>query len=337
MLPLLSSQEIHKLATGEQFKGIFVVRALIPKTDKNGHRYYEMSVIDAHGSIEAKIWSDAVWFDKSDDKNDMPESAEKLSEDKLPYLTGKTVGINGKTADYRGQQQYNFNKITLLDQSKFLPSQYMPHSPIDIEVMENRFNGFVDGCRDQIAVFLRFVFKDEFYTKFRDWPAAVNNHHAYAGGLMEHTLSVADCAKSSAGALVRSGYDVDIDIVVAGALLHDIGKMESYKIDSVPEITLQGAVVDHVALGYAMFLKLADKANIDQKLKLELAHIILSHHGIREYGSPVVPATPEAMIVASADELDFRMFCWNDSIKELKDDENISAWNNATQRRFWNR
>jgi 3'-5' exoribonuclease len=137
--------------------------------------------------------------------------------------------------------------------------------------------------------------------------------------------------------LIRSGYPVDIDVVVAGALLHDIGKMESYKIDSVPEITLEGAVIDHVALGYAKFLELANEAVLDPKLKLELAHIILSHHGIREFGSPIMPETPEAMIVASADELDFRMFCWNDSVKDMRDDENISAWNNPTQRRFWNR
>lgn len=70
---------------------------------------------------------------------------------------------------------------------------------------------------------------------------------------------------------------------------------------------------------------------------MHLGHILLSHHGQREFGSPVVPATPEAMIVSSADELDFRMFCWNDSVKNLTDDQPISAWNNSTQRRFWKR
>jgi 3'-5' exoribonuclease len=337
MVQLLNSKEVHKLLTGESFKGIFVVKTLMAKTDKNGHRYYEMSVIDPGGSIDAKVWSDASWFDRSDDNSDIPEQAKKLSEDEITNIIGKTVGIDGKTADYRGQQQYNFNKITLLNQNRFPSAQYLPHSPIATEVMEKRFEELICSCRDEIADFLRFVFKDEFYIKFRDWPAAVNNHHAYANGLLEHTVSVADCAKSSAEALIRSGYPVDIDVVVAGALLHDIGKMESYKIDSVPEITLEGAVIDHVALGYAKFLELANEAVLDPKLKLELAHIILSHHGIREFGSPIMPETPEAMIVASADELDFRMFCWNDSVKDMRDDENISAWNNPTQRRFWNR
>ena len=104
---------------------------------------------------------------------------------------------------------------------------------------------------------------------------------------------------------------------------------------SVPEMTVEGALLDHVAQGYMRFNELAAQFGLTDKTRMHLGHILLSHHGQREFGSPVVPATPEAMIVSSADELDFRMFCWHDSVKNLTEDQPISAWNNSTQRRFW--
>jgi len=337
MSQLLTSAEIKKLKAGELFKSIMVVKSLTSRNDKNGRKYYEMTAIDSFGTVDAKIWSDASWFDRSADNCDLTMPAEQLSEEKIDNIAGCTVGIDGKVAEYKGQPQYNFNKLTLLNQKHFAPSNYMPQSRIPREKLEERFGQLVSGCRPEIAAFLRSVFADEMLSQFFGWPAAVSNHHAYANGLAEHSVSVADCAKGQAEAMCRSDYEIDVDITVAGALLHDIGKLRAYKMQTMPEITIEGAVIDHVALGYAMFEKLCEKYPLEEKIKLQIAHIIISHHGLREYGSPVVPETAEAMIVSSADELDFRMFCWHDSVKDLGENEPISAWNNATQRRFWNR
>ena len=334
---LLNVQELKKLTPNVAFKSIFVVTSLFQKNDKNGKPYYEISVSDSTGVIDAKIWSDAAWFDRSDSDMEIGAPAKRLPDDDIKKLTGCTLGVDGKTAEYRGQLQFNFNKLTLLNQDKFPAAQYLPRSPLSIDSMIARYEELISSCRPEISSFLKFVFSGNMWKDFRDWPAAVSHHHAYANGLIEHTLSVADCAKSMAESMVRSGYAVDVDVVIAGALLHDIVKLDSYKMQSVPEMTLEGAVIDHVAQGYLKFMGLAEKAALDDKLKLHLAHILLSHHGQREYGSPVVPATPEAMIVSSADELDFRMFCWHDSVKDLAEDQPISQWHNGTGRRFWNR
>ncbi len=334
---LQNSQEIRKLSAGSLFKAIFVVTSFFQKNDKNGKPYYEMSVSDSYGTVDAKIWSDAVWFDRSDANTESHTPAKKLSDEKIKNVVGCTMGIDGKTAEFRGQIQFNFNKLTLLDQDKFPPAQYLPRSPIPLDAMITRFEALVGNCRPEIADFIRFVYDGEIWKQFRDWPAAVSHHHAYANGLLEHTLSVTDCAKSEAESFNRSGYQIDVDVVIAGALLHDLGKLESYKMGAIPEITLEGAVLDHVALGYARFMELAGKAKLEPNLKLHLAHILLSHHGQKEFGSPVVPATPEAMVVAAADELDFRIFCWKDSVKDLTLEQPISQWHNGTARRFWNR
>lgn len=334
---LKNSQDIRKMASGSSFKAIFVVSSLFQKNDKNGKPYFEISVTDENGSIEAKIWSDAVWFDRSDPDRDPSLPAKKLEEERLKHVTGCTVGVEGKTTEFRGQIQFNFNKLTLLDQDKFPPSQYLPRSPIPLDDLLKRYEDLVSSCRPEIADFIRHVYEGVTWKQFRDWPAAVSHHHAYANGLLEHTLSVTECARGMALSFRTSGYDIDVDIVVAGALLHDLGKLGSYKMGSVPEMTLEGAVLDHIAIGYSKFVELAESVGLENSIKLQLAHIILSHHGQREFGSPVVPATPEAMIVSAADELDFRVFCWKDSVKDLTDDQPISQWHAATGRRFWKR
>lgn len=332
---LQSIAELRKLTPGGVFKSILVVTSLFQKNDKNGKPYYEMTACDSTGAVEAKIWSDAAWFDKSD--GDIAAPARPMTAVETTQLIGRTMGIDGKTAEFRGNLQFNFNKLTLLNQESFPPAQYLPRSPFPINELEKRYDELIDTCRPEIASVLRSIFSGGVWSAFRDFPAAVSHHHAYANGLLEHTLAVADCAKSMADAFRRSGYEIDVDVVTAGALLHDLGKLDSYKMGAVPEVTLEGAVLDHVALGYSRFMELAEKYEVSRELKLQLAHILLSHHGLREYGSPVIPATPEALIVSSADELDFKIFCWRESVKDLGDDQPVSQWHAATGRRYWNR
>lgn len=333
-MSLVKIEELTKLQPGDSFKSIFVITGIYQKTDKNGKPYYDISVSDSTGNIEAKVWSDASFYDRTEDVEDPKEITS--DEEKLD-LMGKTVGVNGKITEYRKQLQFNFNKITLLNQDKFPAAQYLPRSPIPVEDMIERYNSLINSCNPHIANFLKFVYKDEMWKKFRDWPAAVSHHHAYANGLLEHTLAVADCAKSMAESMNRSGYNINVDLVVAGGLLHDLGKIDSYKMTSIPEMTLEGAVIDHVVQGYFHFIRYAEEYGLDESIKLQLAHILLSHHGQKDYGSPVVPATPEALIVSAADELDFRIFCWHDSVKDLPDNQPISQWHAATARRFWKR
>ena len=138
---LLNSQEVRKLPAGSLFKAIFVVSALSQKSDKNGKPYYDVTVSDSFGSIEAKVWSDAQWLDKSEAE---PQSDDdRLPVDKILLLVGKTVGINGKAAEYRGQLQFNFNKLTLLNQDKYPPAGYLPRSPIPLDELTARFEALV--------------------------------------------------------------------------------------------------------------------------------------------------------------------------------------------------
>ncbi|MDR3332041.1 MAG: HD domain-containing protein [Synergistaceae bacterium] len=330
---LLNTSELKRLAAADVFKGIFVVKSLIKKTDKNGRPYWEITVSDTAGDLGAKIWSDAGWWDRSN--LELENKPDMLTDAQVMDLKGKTVGITGKVADFRGQLQYNFNGISLLNQSKFPPASFVAHSDVPLPVLLQRLESIIEGCGLEIRNFLKFVFSGERVRAFGDAPAAVSNHHAYAHGLLEHTLTVTECAKIIAAAYRDSYPSIDVDIVVAGALLHDLGKIESYSMSPTPEITLAGAVLDHIALGYSTYVRLAGEAGLSDSLRMQIGHILLSHHGQKEFGSPVLPATPEALIVSSADELDFRLFCWKDAVKDLAPNQDISLYHFAAQRRFW--
>jgi 3'-5' exoribonuclease len=322
------------LGGGATFKSIFVVLRLQAKSDKNGRTYWEAAMMDEEGTLEAKIWADAGWFDRSVEPG--PSGVPpRLSPTALPGMAGKVLGVQGKVVEFNGRPQINLTCLNLLDQEKFPPARYVRKSPIPLEQLQARFDALVEVLRPELGSFVRRVFSGETLRRLRDFPAATTHHHAYAHGLLEHTVAVSEGALAYARGYAAGGGDIDVDLALAGALLHDLGKVDAYDLNPVPEMTLPGAVLDHVALGYARFVEEARKAGLPESLSLPLAHILLSHHGQREYGSPVVPATAEALVVSSADELDFRLFCWADAVRDLPKGERISAWSNSAQRRFW--
>ena len=326
---LLTTQEARRLRPGETFKGIYVASRILVKSDKNGRPYWDVTVMDQGGTLEGRVWSDAGWWDRTD-----PEQPVKLDPEKAPSFQGKTLGVVGKVVDFRGAGQTTFTALSQLDPRKYPPSHYVPRSPFPVEELEGRFEALVASCGEPVQGFLRRVFSGDLWERFRTFPAAVTNHHAYAHGLLEHTVSVTEAA-----AVLAASYgplmSLNRDLVVAGGLLHDLGKLEAYAMNPVPEMTLPGAVLDHIALGYVRFAELAREHRLPQETTLAVGHILLSHHGQREFGSPVVPATPEALVVSAADELDFRLFCWADAFRDAPEDQPISPFNAATQRRFW--
>ena len=152
---LLKSSEARALQAGETFKGIYVVNGITRKTDKNGKTYWEITVSDETGQLNAKVWSDAGWLDRS--TPELESRPALLTEAQITELRGHAVGITGKTVDFKGQVQHNFNAISLLDQEKFPPSRFVAHSDIPLPVLKSRFDDLTGGCREEIRDFLRFV------------------------------------------------------------------------------------------------------------------------------------------------------------------------------------
>ncbi len=329
-----TTAEIKNLAEGVSFKGVFAVQRISRRNDRNGRPYWDLQLMDREGTLEGKVWNDSTWWDLRDEGNRHKLEAAVRTE--MDRLEGMTLGLQGKVAQFNGKPQYNFTGLYLLDQAKNPPHDFVQRSPVPLSELEDRFCGLLDAAEDPEKDFLESVFSGERLDLFKVAPAAVSHHHAYVHGLLEHTVGVGECALALADVYAARGMMVDRSVVIAGALLHDLGKVEAYALNPTPDMTVEGVFLDHIALGYATFSRLADELGLPASHKSVLGHIILSHHGQKEFGSPVLPASVEALIVAAADELDFKVFCWEDSVRLLPEGAAVTDFNRSVQRRFWN-
>jgi len=338
------TSEVKKLPKDSTFYVLGVVSRFAQRRDKNDNPFWDISLMDGEGQIDGKIWGNSEWW------NITGETKLKIDptvDDIVKYLDGKTVGVQGKIVAFREQNQCNFNAVYYVDQEKYPPHGFVRRSPVPEDEMESAFMGILGTCGLPMKSFLEYIFFDrDIWKAYRTWPAAVSMHHAYVNGLLEHSLAVADAAINLARSYKNKDISIDLDVVIAGALLHDLGKLESYRLSPAPEVTIEGNVVDHIVLGYHKFMTLADEyrrtgaeakgAGVPgEKRLLAIGHILVSHHGIREYGSPVLPSTPEALIVSVADELDFKLFCWKEHTSQLDGGKEVTEYVPSVQRRFW--
>jgi 3'-5' exoribonuclease len=344
----MTTPEVKKLSKDSTFYVLGVVSRFVQRKDKNDNPFWDISIMDGSGQIEGKIWGNSEWWNIADD---MRYKMDPLSDERIRKLEGQTVGAQGKVVEFREQNQYNFNAIYYVDQEKYPPYNFVRRSAIPLEKMEQAFRELIESCGEAMKGFLKYLFFErDFWHAYTTWPAAVSLHHAYVGGLLEHSLAVARSTAGMVQSCRDSGYNVDMDVAIAGALLHDLGKLESYRLSPAPDMTLAGSVVDHIVLGYHRFMTLTEdyardhgknreaeklEKKLDERTALAVGHILVSHHGSREFGSPVLPATPEAMIVSAADELDFKLYCWKEQTSQLDGGKEITDFLPSVQRRLW--
>lgn len=158
--------------------------------------------------------------------------------------------------------------------------------------------------------------------RLRTWPAAQLVHHAYRGGLLEHVLKM-----SEVGVSLAKAYGADSNLLLAGALLHDLGKLEELSYRVVPQYSVEGNLVGHITIGARMLHELADQIEgFPAQLLTELEHLVLSHHGSREFGSPVEPMTVEAFILAAVDDLDAKIHQVRRHVAEDESDGDFTSY-----------
>lgn len=332
MKSFLSIREVKQLPKNSDFTVMGVVSKFTRRKDRNDNPFWEMTISDSSGDIDGKVWQASSWRNTQGGDN-FPIDPDNCG----LRFEGSSVKAEGIIAEFREQVQYNFNEICYLDQTDYPPRMFARRSPVKSDFLEDTFLSLIaqishNKLRDFVdAVF----FRHGLWEKFKIWPAAVTLHHAYTGGLLEHSVSVALGARDMARHYADFKIPVSIDLVIAGALLHDIGKLEAYTINPAPQVTPAGSTVEHITLGYAMFTKLAEAEKLDKNIAMALGHILVSHHGMREYGSPVTPVTPEAFIVNAADDADFKLSYWKSQIDALNNDTDFTDYLPAIDRRLW--
>ncbi len=288
----------------------FYVANATVKTGKNGGKYLDIQLFDGVSTVNGKVW------DLSDDINEQ-------------ITTGAVILVtDGKVRSYQGNMQITINAAEAVDSEEIdncCPG-ILPESPLSAEELTERWEALKNSLADRRCISLINAFEKDtsVWKRFILIPAGRSMHHAYRRGLFEHTVTLAE---NVAGITeqYRNIYDVDHDLAVTAAMLHDVGKGEEFIVPpgmaSVDRYSDPGKLLGHIYLGAKYVGELcATVLPQEHTLRLELEHIILSHHGSYEFGSPKLPMTMEAMIVAMADNLDAHLNAVNGAlISELDD------------------
>lgn len=267
---------------------IFLLEDREVRSASNGSRYLKMKLRDRSGTIDAVKW----------DVDD--QTATSLQRNAF-------VLVSGITRRYNDQDQVNVQSVQRYD-GKIDPVDYVPSSPRDVEEMQKELWALIKSVSNpHLSSLLNGFFENQrFFSSFCETPGAAKIHHAYVGGLLEHTLSVATLCEQ----VVKHYTNIDYnrDLLITGALLHDVGKMQEYGPPPAFERTDEGLLAGHIPLG-ALMTDDAIRAitGFPHLLRASLIHLLLSHHGTREYGSPVEPATIEAFVLHYMDDLDAKM------------------------------
>jgi 3'-5' exoribonuclease len=264
----------------------FFVKSKFESRGKTGKPYISLVVCDSSGEMDARIW----------------DNVEVLG---MNFEEGNFVKLKGEVRLHQGKLQIAVSNIEKVGVP--LPyielKDFFPVSKKDPQEMAKEFFKLIEGITDNdLKTLLNSIFRTPFiWQKFSYYPAAKSIHHAYIHGLLEHTISVGNIVKF----LSRSYPRIDRDIALAGALLHDIGKICELEITNPNVYTLKGKLLGHLIEGVIILEKKAGELkNFPPKKLLFLEHIILSHHGSKEAGSPVEPQTIEALLVHLADYVD---------------------------------
>ena len=283
-------KKLRDLAVDEEFQAFLLIKNADVRLAKNGKKFIAFTFQDTTGTIDGKFWD---------------ASEEEINK----FEAGKVVALQGKRELYNGNPQVKIIHMRLARPDEpSEPTQYMERAPLKKEEMEEEINQtlfeIINPHWNRIVRFLLNKYQKEFF----DFPAAKRNHHAFAGGLAYHTVSMLRLAK----AIVKEYPELNPSLLYAGVILHDLGKVIELSGPMSTEYTLVGNLVGHLVLVDEEITKACIALKFDENEEdiVVLRHMVLAHHGLLEYGSPVRPRIMEAEILHQfgcfhADDVDF--------------------------------
>lgn len=307
----MKKQFIKDIKEKDQVSDIFLVTKKESGISKSGKAYLNLKIMDSTGEMDARVWDDAEKLDKAFQKNDI-------------------VQLKGFTVAYQGGLQLNVAAVTALPEGQYSLRDFLPASQRDPFEMIKELDSVVASVQDKhLKALLKSIFNDPaIREQFMMAPAAKSMHHSYLSGLLEHVLSICGLADKVV-AHYKGG--INRDLLVAGALLHDIGKIYELSFKKSFEYTDEGRLLGHITIGVELIdRKMREQKDFPNGLSVLLKHMILSHHGHLEFGSPKRPKTIEAILLSYLDDMDAKV----SAVKALiEGDREPSGWT-AYQRLF---
>lgn len=274
--------------------------------DKYGKQYATLTLGDKTGRIPAKIWGTQL-----------------DTIDRRSLKAGELISISGKIDEFKSALQINIMGAQPVEEKKM--DDYLMSSIYDSEEMYSEIIKFAENIkRKELKTLIVKILKDkDIEKKFKFWPAAEIVHHAFRSGLIQHVLEMLSIMES----MKRFYPDVDYDILTAGIILHDIGKTDELSFNGIStDYSKLGMLMGHIVRGSQIFTEFGGK-DLDEDVYLHVMHLILSHHGKQEYGSPVVPATVEALMLTNIDNLSAKSRTADSATASISDDQDFTGRN----------
>ena len=297
----MPQKRISDYVVEDSVTGFFSVRKKEVRDYTRG-RYVHLELGDSSGRIDGKIWEPDQFA-----LNDLS--------------AGMVVKVQGAVTEYNGKKQLTVDKIRRAENTEFTLEDILPHSTQPFDQRRARIVNLTEKIENTYIKHLAESFwnDENFFNEFLNAAAGKLWHHAYIGGLSEHSANVAELALR-----VGSGYDfLDKDLLIFGGLFHDAGKVEQYKIDTMIDYTDSGRLIGHICIADAWITERAHKIeSFPNELLTRLRHMILSHQGQLEYATPVLPQIPEAFVLFYCDEIDSKM----GAIERIRERQGGEGW-----------
>ncbi len=284
----MKSLFITDIVDGQMVDDLFMVQEVSKAETKAGKPYLSLKLMDKSGEIVAKVWDRAAEL-----------------EPLCP--AGAVIAIKARCSSFRNALQLSINEIKPVAEAEVDFSAYVPSTKHDIDEMAAEFLALAKSVSDPFVkkLLLKFFGDDDLFSLFKKAPAAKAMHHAYLGGLLEHTLGVARLAD----AVCRLYPSLDRSLLMAGAMLHDIGKIKEFSFDShCFDYSDAGRLMGHMVMAVEMIQEQVNKIkDFPAELAVRIKHLILSHHGRHDFGSPTLPMLLEAFVLNFIDDLDAKV------------------------------
>ncbi len=276
------------LADGQVISSLYLVREKEIRTSaRTGKSWLELSLADRSGSIPAKMWDNYEAIAKTFERDDV-------------------IRVRGRVKLYNDRKELTLEQIVPAAEKEYELADFLAHTKYDVEKLYGELRAAIGTMKNPwLQQLLMSIMDDpQIEPRLKRAPAAMTMHHAYLGGLLEHTVSLIGLANT-----VCAHYpDLDRDLLLTGVVLHDIGKLDELRYARGIDYSDEGRLLGHITLG-AMLVR--EKCNTIERfpapLRVMVEHLILSHHGSHEFGSPSLPQFPEAVALHAIDDLDSKM------------------------------
>ena len=305
----MSRRYVNQFGHQDAVSEVFLASDKQLRPNRNGNLYLQVELSDRTGSISTRMWNATETIYKSFDNGDY-------------------VCVEGTTQLFEGAVQLIATRLSRVEPAEVNEDDFTPLAAVAVDKLVVRLGEILRGMSDPHLRNLAecFLLDEEFMAKLTRAPAGVKHHHAYHGGLLEHVVNLMEVVSRVAPCYPQ----LDRDLLVTGAFLHDVGKIDELRYERDLAYSDEGQLVGHLVMAVSLLERKVEEAEklsgepVPEEKVLRLKHMIVSHHGRYEYGSPKLPMTIEAIALYCLDNLDAQVFFFQ---QQLRDDPNVdSPW-----------